>query len=181
MLSSFVLNNFLFIFFAQAQFDVYRKEKKRHSRAIVCDLDYVDGRLVGIWFQYKDGVKEWMEFGARTIFPFRSKLKKREARARRNAEDNSKTLSADERNRDTRPGIYGESKPEMTPSLDERNRDIRPGVAGESNSETLTTSRARKSDQHRDPTNIDSFIVGGTSITMKDFNNCVNYLSQLRP
>ncbi len=126
-----LITSILFLFFVQAQFDVYRKEKKRHSRAVVCELDNVDGRLVGIWFQYKDGVKEWMEFGARTIFPFRSKLKKREARARKNAADNSKTLSVDERNRDTRPDIDGESKPEMTQSFDERHRDIRPGIVGE--------------------------------------------------
>ena len=145
-----------------APFDVYRKEKKRHCRALVCELDYTDDRLSGICFKYTDDDKEWMVFGARTIFPFKSKLKKRSSRPAKikpvvtnltsesllegseAADDETSTFQMEV----DRSELYSEStrQPEFC------------SAEGEA---ALKTTLPRKGIQRRDPSNFNSFVVGG--------------------
>lgn len=130
----------------------------------MCDLDYADGRLSGICFQYKDDEKEWMVFGARTIFPFRSKLKKRKARAINidglvtNSTIES-TVESDGVDDDDSRSFQAE------PDRSEINDEPEPmRVLGEEFGDVdaiVTTSPTRILKQRSDPTNVSSFVVGG--------------------
>jgi hypothetical protein len=147
-----------------AQFDVYRKDKRRHCRAVVCELNYIDGHLSGICFKYTDGDKEWMVFGSSTIFPFRSKLKKRVLKAAAGKtpaidpalessfvrkepanNDNDALLASD---RSERNGVSNPSPLviNLEENIDAANSDIPP----------------QKTKHRKDTVNIDSFVVGGT-------------------
>lgn len=128
----------------------------------MCDLDYADGRLSRICFQYKDDEKEWMMFGARTIFPFRSKLKKRKSRAINidGLVTNSTIESPIESD-----GVDDDdsSSFQAEPDRSEINDDPEPlRVLGEELGDVdATTSPTRILKQRNDPTNVSSFVVGG--------------------
>jgi hypothetical protein len=145
-----------------ALFDVYRKEKKRHCRATVCELDHVDGRLSGICFSYKNGDKEWMVFGSSAIFPFRSKLKKRDPKA---IERKTLTDTAVESYVDSIAAVSNDNgafiaKPEQSE------------IEGHASTATTTIAPHKKM-QQEDPLSINNFTVGGTFSMIKPWQSCL--------
>jgi hypothetical protein len=153
-----------------AQFDVQRKDKKRYHRGVVSEVDF-ESDIKKICFRFKDGYTEWVDFGSRAICPFRSKLKKRESRATKTTNMSTEigyvdsTISMHGSVEGCEQGLqsFGERKPSPTRTETSSYIDTATayGIDNEGKNHNLPTKRFRKLKEPSDPSDENSFVVGG--------------------